>query len=130
MLAVAGSTTHYGGGPTYNLSNSDEAFEEEPEPVPSGKQSFWRDLADDAGLPRSFKLKKVADQAFDVAPTTETSGKKSYSRTLDSDEVRGLWVLLGLVAGSWVAAGVLQPSSAYAHTVEEIAENAVENVEH
>lgn len=131
MVAVAGATTHHGGGPTYNLSTSDEGegFEEEPEPVPSGKQSFWQDLADDAGLPRSFKLKKADDQ-FDVAPTTETSGEKSYSRTLDSDEVRGLWILLGLVAGSWVAAGVLQPSSAYAHKGEEIVEGAVEKVDH
>lgn len=128
MVAVAGSTTHYGGGPTHSLSNTDEAFEDEPEPVPSEKQSFWRDLADDAGLPRSFKLKKDADQAFDVAPTTETSGEKSYSRTLDSDEVRGLWVLLGLVTGSWIAAGVLKPSSAYAQKAEEVVEDAVEKV--
>ena len=85
-------------------------------------------LADDMGLPRTFKLKKVADQAFDVAPTTETSGEKSYSRTLDSDEVRGIWLLFGLLAGSWLAAGALQPSSAYAQKAEEVVDEAVEKV--
>lgn len=126
MVAVAGSATHYGGGPTYSLSSSEEIIEDEPEPAPSEKQSFWRDLADDGGLPRSFRLRKVADQAFDVAPTTEPSGEKSFSRTLDSDEVRGLWVLFGLVAGSWIAAGVLQPSSAYAQKAEEVVEDVAE----
>ncbi|KAH9934992.1 uncharacterized protein B0H18DRAFT_1182347 [Fomitopsis serialis] len=129
MVAVAGSVTHHGGGPTHNLFSSDEeAYTAETAPARSEDQSVWRDFADDLSLPTSFKPSKVAGQAFDVAAKTETSGEKSYSRTLDSDEVRGLWVLLGLLAGSWVAAGVFKPSSAYAQKVEEVTEHAAEKV--
>jgi hypothetical protein len=41
--------------------------------------------------------------------TTETSNKrgKNHSRKLDRDEVRGVWVLVGLLAGSWVLGGVV-----------------------
>lgn len=126
MVAVAGSVTHHGGGPTYNLSNSDEAYVAEPAaPTKSENQGLWQDVADDLNLPRSFRPSKLANQAFDVAATTESSGEKSHSRTLDSDEVRGLWVLLGLLAGSWMAAGAFQPSSAYAKKAEDAVEESV-----
>ena len=49
------------------------------------------------------------------------SGRKSdvhYSLTLDQDERRGLWALLGLLAGSWVVAGIFQAPSAFAPASE------------
>ncbi|KAH9843030.1 uncharacterized protein C8Q71DRAFT_735623 [Rhodofomes roseus] len=126
MVAVAGSATHHGGGPTHSLSSDEAYVEEDTTPAKSENKSIWRDIVDDLNLPTSFKPSKVADQAFDVAAKTETSGEKSHSRTLDSDEVRGLWVLLGLLAGSWVAAGAFQPTSVYAQKTEEVVENTAE----
>lgn len=131
MVAVAGSATHHGGGPTHSLSNSEVetlAGASAPEAGPSG---FWRGLAEDLNLPTSLKLPNVAKQSealFNVAEKTETSGgqEKTYSRTLDRDEVRGLWLLLGLLGGSWVAAGVFKAPSAFAENTEEAAEKVAE----
>jgi len=123
MVAIAGSATHHGGGPTHSLSNVElehPSSEAMPEPGPSG---FWRDLAEDLNIPTSLKLPNVVKQAetlFDIAEKTETSGgqEKSYSRTLDQDEVKGLWVLLGLLGGSWLAAGYFRPTSVFAEKAQ------------
>ncbi|KAI0928464.1 hypothetical protein AcW1_005702 [Taiwanofungus camphoratus] len=130
MIAVAGSATHHGGGPTHHLVNPEvELASETPsQPGPSG---FWRDLAEDLNLPTSLKLPNPVAQAgelFDVAETTGTSAGqgRSYSRTLDKDEKQGLWALLGLLTGSWVAAGYFQVPSVFAEKAEEAAEQAEE----
>jgi hypothetical protein len=36
-----------------------------------------------------------------------SSKEKEYSRKLDEDESRGLWVLAGLLAGSWLLGKVV-----------------------
>lgn len=33
--------------------------------------------------------------------------EKEYSRKLDKDEVKGVWVLVGLLAGSWALGGLV-----------------------
>lgn len=89
-------------------------------------QSFWRDLAEDLLIPTSIKLtpNEVPKELLEgVAETTETSGRKSdvnYSRTLDQDEKKGVWALLGLLAGSWVAAGYLTATPAFAEATESV----------
>lgn len=82
-------------------------------------------MAEDLSLPTSFKLPKAPFVEYDLAQKTETSGgqHKSYSRTLDSDEKTGAWVLFGLFAGSWIAAGVFAPVSEWAQKVEKKAED-------
>ncbi|KAI0950645.1 hypothetical protein AcV7_009043 [Taiwanofungus camphoratus] len=115
MIAVAGSATHHGGGPTHHLVN--------PEVLAGSRRR--------PKLATSLKLPNPVAQAgelFDVAETTGTSAGqgRSYSRTLDKDEKQGLWALLGLLTGSWVAAGYFQVPSVFAEKAEEAAEQAEE----
>ena len=94
-------------------------------PAEQTDQGFWQDVADDLQVPRSLKLsaheipKELLEGALE---RTETSGRKSdvdHSRTLDKDERRGVWALLGLLAGSWIVAGLLKPKSAFTGTATE-----------
>ncbi|OSX65288.1 hypothetical protein POSPLADRAFT_1032096 [Postia placenta MAD-698-R-SB12] len=131
MVAVAGSVTHHGGGPTYNLSNTeaDDLFSSSASHT--GPSGFWRDVAEDLNLPTSLNLPNAANGAkalFDIAEKTETSSVRetSHSRTLDSDEKKGVWVLLSLLGGSWLAAGFLQPTPAFAENAAETAEAKVD----
>jgi len=127
VLAVAGSATHHGGGPTHNAhdepeSNDTHAFETQSSsrrghsqssgssPTPTG---ILQNIADDLGLPASWKRgeltgaqKEVLHGLLETTGTSSTS-EKSHSRKLDGDEVRGVLVLFGLLAGSWVAGGVI-----------------------
>lgn len=57
------------------------------------------------------------------SPATGAQDATPASRPLTRDEARGVWVLLGLLAGSWLAAGYFKPRSALAdaHGAEESA---------
>ncbi|KZT09489.1 uncharacterized protein LAESUDRAFT_712029 [Laetiporus sulphureus 93-53] len=128
MVAVAGSATHIGGGPTYSLSNA-ESEQETPKPsVNAGPSGIWGDIAEDFYLPTLLKpLSSAKEATFDIAELTETSGaqQKNYSRALGKDEVKGVWALLGLLAGSWIIAGFFAPSSVFAeHVTEAVEEDA------
>jgi hypothetical protein len=51
---------------------------------------------------------------FEEASTSaETGLSKFHNRTLDKDQVRGIWAIAGLFAGSWVAGGLLKKNSKY-----------------
>jgi hypothetical protein len=52
---------------------------------------------------------------FEETSTTSTGTglSKFHNRTLDKDQVRGIWVIAGLFAGSWVAGGLLKKNSKY-----------------
>lgn len=122
MLVVAGAATHHGGGPSHGLHDGNEssdrhehaqgfeaASESKSKPTTSG--GIWRDLADDIGLPtelRAGKLTEGQQAAFDslIETTNTTHDDKTHSRNLDKDEQRGVWILLGLLGGSWLLGGV------------------------
>ncbi|KAH9951987.1 hypothetical protein B0H21DRAFT_817735 [Amylocystis lapponica] len=128
VLAVAGASTHYGGGPSHNLYDSDVSVTSAEAARVSRPTGFWGDLADDLNLPTSFKLSGPT-ALYDVPETTETSGGqgKDYSRTLDKDEASGLWVLLGLLGGSWLAAGLFKAPSAFAEKAKEAGKQRAEH---
>ncbi|EIW51719.1 uncharacterized protein TRAVEDRAFT_136599 [Trametes versicolor FP-101664 SS1] len=131
VITVAGASTHHGGGPSHNLyvpssSSESEASSAAPSKAPTSiLGQLAASMAEDLSLPTSFKLPKAPHVEYDLAQKTETSGgqHKSYSRTLDSDEKTGAWVLFGLFAGSWIAAGVFAPVSEWAQKVEKKAED-------
>lgn len=52
----------------------------------------------------------------EVSTSTETGMGKFHNRTLDNDQVRGIWVIAGLFAGSWVAGWLLKKNSKYAES--------------
>jgi hypothetical protein len=88
----------------------------------SGLRSLFLDVADDAVLPKNLnflKVTKIPRGVFDelIEETTTSVGEhKFHTRTLDKDEIRGVWIILGLFTGSWLAGGLLRKESQYAES--------------
>jgi len=102
-----------------------EQYHAEPSaaaPNVSNLRSFFLDVADDVVLPKDLsalkphkgRLPQPEDLLDETSTSTETS--EFHTRTLDKDEVRGLWIIFGLFAGSWLAGGLLKKESKYAES--------------
>ncbi|KAI0807543.1 hypothetical protein C8Q74DRAFT_1313294 [Fomes fomentarius] len=136
VVVVAGAATHHGGGPSHNLYSSDTSSSSASStPLYTRKTptsdvgKLLADMADDVGIPTTFQLRGSGDAQYDVAAQTQTFAAqqgKSYSRTLDGDEKKGLWVLFGVFAGSWIAASLFAPVSEWAHKTEKKAQDVQE----
>ncbi|THH33963.1 hypothetical protein EUX98_g281 [Antrodiella citrinella] len=121
LIAVAGDASHISASPSHTLFSPLESVTQEP--VKSSKdKTFFEALTEDLFIPIS--LPKLQTEGVNVLQVTQTSGSqvKDHSRTLDKDEKTGLWVLLGVFVGSWVAAGVFQAPSKFAAKAEEVVE--------
>ncbi len=87
-------------------------------------RSLFLDVADDLMLPKdlgAFKYGKGrlplhGDLYEETLTSTETGISKSHHRTLDNDQVKGIWVIGGLLAGSWLAGGLLKKDPKYAES--------------
>ncbi|KAG1905794.1 uncharacterized protein F5891DRAFT_626721 [Suillus fuscotomentosus] len=112
LHVVSGSATHPDGGPTYNLEKPQDAvvieevvvIEPESQSKPAIESGLFRDLADDLGLQRSFQ---VGQAVSNVVRAAKEQGPDLHakSRPLNNEQARGVWVLLGLLAGSWIVGG-------------------------
>ncbi|KAI9466343.1 hypothetical protein BJY52DRAFT_1241412 [Lactarius psammicola] len=92
------------------------------DPKVSNLRSLFLDIADDAVLPKDLDVLKVAknrqgplDDLIEET-TTFVGESKFHTRTLDKDEVKGVWIILGLFAGSWLAGGLLKKDTKYAES--------------
>jgi hypothetical protein len=89
-------------------------------PNVSNLRGLFSDVADDLVLPKDLSalkpLKGRLPQPDDLIDGTSTLTKTSkfHTRTLDKDEARGLWIILGLFAGSWLAGGLFKKEPKYA----------------
>ncbi|KAI0273771.1 hypothetical protein BC834DRAFT_855502 [Gloeopeniophorella convolvens] len=111
-------------GPTHILEPVQEHIGVEQDVAPaaapsaqegSNLRALLRDAAEDAGLPTDLSAFKPAKFDGLIAETSTSTGEaKKHTRTLDQDEVRGVWILLGLFAGSWLAGGLLTKKSQFA----------------
>jgi hypothetical protein len=72
---------------------------------PRGQVGFWRDVADDIGIPVDVKITAVQKAILDAVPVKGGPSQKTYSRPLNGEESNGLWVLFGLLAGTWIVGG-------------------------
>ncbi|KAF8503426.1 hypothetical protein F5888DRAFT_986854 [Russula emetica] len=97
----------------------------EPASVPksSNLRTLFIDVADDLMLPKDLNAFKYSRGRLplhvDFEETSTSTGaemSKFHNRTLDDDQVRGIWVIAGLFAGSWVAGGLLKKNSKYAES--------------
>lgn len=112
LHVVSGSATHPDGGPTYNLEKPQDAvvieevvvIEPEGQAKPAIDSGLFRDLASDLGLPRSFR---AGEAVSNVVRAAKEQGPDVHakSRPLNNEQTRGVWVLLGLLAGSWIVGG-------------------------
>lgn len=123
LYVVSGSATHPDGGPTYNLEKPIEVeeIEETTSEKPSesaGEQGFFRDLADDLGLPRTSSVGQA------VSNIVKEQGPEMHakSRPLNNEQSKGVWVLLGLLAGSWIIGGWVNRAPP-AHEVQGVEED-------
>jgi len=95
----------------------------EATPNVSNLRSLFLDIADDLVLPKDLGALKFnksrlphPDDLIDGTSTLIASSPSSrfHTRTLDTDEVRGLWIIFGLFAGSWLAGGLFKKEPKYA----------------
>ncbi|KAH7910181.1 hypothetical protein BJ138DRAFT_139797 [Hygrophoropsis aurantiaca] len=105
---VSGSATHHGGGPTHGLENGHEAAAHADADAlttltASGSAGLLRGLGDDLGLPRAIRLRP------DTRDQVQTG---DVERPLDGEERKGVWVLLGLLGGSWLLGGYVNGAPA------------------
>lgn len=123
---MAGSATHHGGGPSHNAHDEPESAHRQEYEAPASahrppevsanwtaRKGFWQDVADDVGVPGQWGSVELAAKRQAVMDsllqTTGTSSirEKQHSRTLDVEEQRGVWVLLGLLTGGWIVGGLV-----------------------
>lgn len=111
---AAGAETYPAGGPTFNLSPAGEtdlgSVPSLAPSTPSGSaprkySGLVGDVLDDLGVPHDVLASSSI--AKERGPASTGRGQ---SRPLDADEKRGVYVLLGLLLGSWGASSVLAPS--------------------
>ena len=117
LVLVTGADTHHGGGPTHNLHDEHgrSAYLTDSHIVPSPtvatptSDGLLHDVAQDLGIPPALNVKEVRRVLADLMPQTSTKADRHVgtSRKLDEDEARGVWVLFGLLVGSYVAAGII-----------------------
>lgn len=112
LHVVSGSATHPDGGPTYNLEKPQDAvvieevvvIEPEGQAKPAIGSGLFRDLANNIGLQRSFRVGEVVSNVVRAAKE-QGPDVHARSRPLNNEQTRGIWVLLGLLAGSWIVGG-------------------------
>lgn len=116
LHVVGGSATHYDGGPTHNLEKPQES---DPSSVtvqtdehPAIKEArFWPEFWEGLGLPRSFSIRPSLSQASRLAAQSGEDEPRAQSRPLTGEERKGLYVLFGIVAGSWLVGGLVNRST-------------------
>jgi len=109
ILVLSGSSVQH--------DNADDGQELFAEGSPSSRSRFstpggsiLQDVADEIGVPTKWELTDSPRAGSgSVSNTTgmPSSEEKEYSRKLDEDESRGLWVLAGLLASSWLLGKVV-----------------------
>jgi hypothetical protein len=115
LLVIGGTSTHLDDGPSHNLHDSQSEISSHL-PLETSSLSlsssqretggFWRDVADDIGVPMNFGMQAVPKAVLEAIPKIGGPSQKTYSRPLNTDESNGVWVLFGLLAGTWVVGGL------------------------
>lgn len=114
LLIVAGADTHHGGGPLHNLhdehSHATYLTDSHIVPLPTTTSphttgGLFHDIAEDIGIPTTLNMNEVQKTIANLLARNDRY--ISQRRKLDEDEARGVWVLLGLLAGSYLLAGLV-----------------------
>ncbi|KAF8522248.1 hypothetical protein BU17DRAFT_87344 [Hysterangium stoloniferum] len=124
VLVVGGTSSQHAEGPTYGSSDQGESSESHmvPDAPVVRKGGVWVDVTEDLGLPATFFNAAVpftnardAILSFTEDKPARQQRQQSQSRPLNADEARGVWVLLFILGGSWMAGGLFSPSSKKQH---------------
>ncbi|KAG6376356.1 hypothetical protein JVT61DRAFT_2340 [Boletus reticuloceps] len=106
LHVISGSVTHYDGGPTDHLEEHHEgdplSTTVQASDSPASKEvGFRADFWESLGLPRSFSVRRTSSEAAQA----QEHGSQTRSRPLTDEERKGLYILLGIIGGSWLVAG-------------------------
>lgn len=112
LHVVSGSPAHYVGGPTHNLEKHQEdsspsTIIQADDPPVSKQVGFWADFSESLGLPRSFSVRRTLSEASNLAAQTGKDESQTRSRPLTDEERNGLYILLGIVGGSWLVGALV-----------------------
>lgn len=119
VLVVAGTSTQHAGGPTYGSSDHPEADPNEDQALSKGispTHGLWADVIEDLCLPPTFDASapftRTRDAFLSVFQDSESQKRPTpfQSRPLDPDEAKGVWALLFILGGSWLAGGLFNGS--------------------
>lgn len=86
----------------------------QPSGTRPGSGGVFLDVASDLGL-CEFRFSPKPDPKLEaemkelLTYNATAPGEKEYSRKLDQDEIKGLWVLGGILGGSWFLGWLLGP---------------------
>jgi len=118
VLVVGGTSSQHAEGPTYG--SSDQGEHSVSDMVPDApiirKNGLWADVTEDLGLRVNFFnapfiRARDAILSFTEDDHVRQQRQQSQSRPLNADEARGVWILLLILGGSWMAGGLFNPSS-------------------
>lgn len=107
VITAAAADTHLGGGPS---SNTYEPALEQAHPVIQ-KAADATGLFSDIGIPSRAQIYQSLAKITDPA----SAPPLPKSRPLTEEDRKGLWILLGLVAGGWIAGGIFSPRKRKQH---------------
>ncbi|THH05769.1 hypothetical protein EW145_g4560 [Phellinidium pouzarii] len=111
IVLAASASTHPAGGPTHYLSslseNSLSDFSSSSTSAPPKKfDGLIGDVLDDLGIPHDVFSPSKSSAGEAASESLGSVRSRIQSRPLDADEKRGVYVLLGLLLGSYVTAKV------------------------
>jgi hypothetical protein len=105
LIIIAGADTHHGGGPSHNLHDEHHhgVHLTDSHIVPAATSTvapsgLFQDIIQDLGVSTNVP---TVTSSFSRAKEKSTG----QPRDLNKDEIRGLWLLLGLLSGSWILGG-------------------------
>ncbi|KAI6045770.1 hypothetical protein EDC04DRAFT_2634913 [Pisolithus marmoratus] len=109
LHVVGGAATHHDGGPTHHLEKPLETGTIQPiapvvDKVIVIKSENLQEVFADLGIPTTIRLRPVVDTTVAEPPV--------QTRPLTSEETKGVYVLLGILVGSWLLGGILGPRPA------------------
>jgi len=117
VIVVGGSTVQLAEGVAYDSEASHhESESSSPSPsTPVRKEGLFADMMEDLGLPPTFDSKLPFTKAKEIASSLITGSQSDQqhfrfqSKRLDPEEKRGVWALLFILGGSWLAGGIFAP---------------------
>ncbi|KAF8580877.1 hypothetical protein K439DRAFT_264507 [Ramaria rubella] len=108
VLILTSASTQHAGGPVYDtVELADDHIEQAPKAA--SKQGLWTDITTDLGLPPLSDIAATLTKAPPATTYEQQYNDQSKSGYLDVDETRGVWVLLSIFGGSWLAGGIFGP---------------------
>lgn len=105
VVTAASPVTHLGGGPSSNAYEPPSGQSQPVHEASAQASGVLGGLAQEIGFPSTAEITESLAKITDPA----SAPRLPKSRDLTEEDKKGLWILLGLIAGGWIAGGLLSP---------------------